>query len=92
MPPDQDTRTDPDAVGRLKWRCRRGMRELDALLEQFLAAEAQTFGAADIACLSAVLDLPDPELHAYLVGRSAPADPDLAALIARIRASVRSGA
>ena len=76
-------------IARLKWRCRRGMRELDAVLASFIAAEADRLDDADIACFEAILELPDPTLHAYLLGRSAPEDAATAALIERIRASHR---
>ena len=36
-----------------------------------------------------ILDLPDPELFAYLTGRSAPEDPAIARLVDRIRSSHR---
>jgi antitoxin CptB len=75
----------PD-IARLRWRCRRGMRELDAVLQAFLDRSAGGLGGGDIASFERVLDLPDPELYAYLVGRSVPADPAIAALIDRIRA------
>ena len=70
---------------RLRWRCRRGMRELDAVLQSFLQTSA--LGDADIARFEAILELPDPELFAYLSGRSEPADRDIATLIERIRTS-----
>lgn len=76
-------------IARLKWRCRRGMRELDAVLASFIAAEADRLDDADIACFEAILELPDPTLHAYLLARSAPEDVAIAALIERIRASHR---
>jgi antitoxin CptB len=76
-------------VARLKWRCRRGMRELDAVLTAFVDAEGERLGEADIACFEAILELPDPTLHAYLLGRSAPDDAPTAAFIDRIRASHR---
>jgi antitoxin CptB len=65
------------------------MRELDAVLAGFLDAAAGGLTDADIACFEAILELPDPTLHAYLMGRSAPADAATAELIARIRASHR---
>ena len=46
----------------------------------------------EIACFEGILELPDPTLHAYLLGRSAPADAATAALIDRIRASVAADA
>jgi antitoxin CptB len=77
-------------LARLRWRSRRGMRELDAVLHAFL--DANTMSEAEIECFEAILELPDPTLHAYLVGRSAPTDETTATLIERIRASVGSTA
>ncbi|MEO8464861.1 MAG: succinate dehydrogenase assembly factor 2 [Gammaproteobacteria bacterium] len=76
-------------VARLKWRCRRGMRELDAVLGAFVDAEGSRLDATDITCFEAILELPDPTLHAYLVLRSVPDDAATAALIERIRANHR---
>ena len=77
-------------IARLRWRCRRGMRELDALLVRFVDRSAAAFTDAEIAAFERVLELPDPVLHSYLLGRSAPADAATAELIGRIRASVGS--
>jgi antitoxin CptB len=65
------------------------MRELDAVLTAFVEAEGDRLVDADIACFEAILELPDPTLHAYLLARSAPDDPATAALIERIRANHR---
>jgi antitoxin CptB len=64
------------------------MRELDAVLHAFLDAHSAGMSDAEIACFEAILELPDPTLHAYCLGRSAPADPAAAALIRRICAAV----
>jgi antitoxin CptB len=74
-------------LARMRWRCRRGMRELDGVLETFFATAFDTLSDADKSRFAAILDLPDPDLYAYLVGRSEPTDPGSAALIARIRAA-----
>ena len=76
-------------VARLKWRCRRGMRELDAVLTAFIDAEGERMPEGEIARFEAILELPDPTLAAYLLGRSAPEDPAIATLIERIRRSHR---
>ena len=68
------------------------MRELDAVLAAFLEAEGGRLGDRDIASFEAILELPDPTLHAYLLGRSAPEDATIAALIERIRTSHRPSA
>ena len=74
-------------IARARWRCRRGMRELDTVLTAFLDAAAGELGDEEIGCFEGILELPDPTLHAYLLGRSAPADAATASLIERIRAS-----
>jgi len=73
-------------VAKLRWRCRRGMRELDALLLAFVDRSAQSFSESEMTAFEAILELPDPLLHSYLLGRSAPDDPATAELIERIRA------
>ena len=80
---------DATELNRLRWRCRRGMHELDGVLESFVQSAFATLNAGDFARFERILDLPDPELVAYLTGRSAPADPDLSRLIERIRSSHR---
>ncbi|HEX5048015.1 MAG TPA: succinate dehydrogenase assembly factor 2 [Gammaproteobacteria bacterium] len=74
---------------RLRWRCRRGMRELDAVLQSFLEAEFASLADGEMACFERILDLPDPELLGYVSGRSVPADADIASLVDRIRRSHR---
>ena len=75
----------PDA-GRLRWRCRRGMKELDILLarymdERFCAASPQEQEA--FRCL---LEIQDPLIYAYFLGSDRPPE-HLAVLIERITAN-----
>jgi antitoxin CptB len=49
-------------VARLRWRCRRGMRELDHLLGWYLDARFADAGADARHAFSALLDQQDPEL------------------------------
>ena len=74
---------------RLLWRCRRGMKELDILLERFARAELPTATAAQRALFARFLELPDPVLADYLLGQPGMGpgvcpDPELAALIERV--------
>ena len=73
-------------LGRLLWRCRRGMKELDVLLERFVRATALT--AEDRRQLERLLARPDPLLAAYFLGGEVPVDPELARLVTRIRSYV----
>ena len=68
------------------------MRELDAVLQGFVDSTAATLTDAEIGCFEAILDLPDPTLYAYLMGRSVPPDRATAALIDRVRAGHRPSA
>jgi len=75
--------------GRLRWRCRRGLKELDVLLERFAQQLLPQASAADCRVFSEVLDLPDPLLAGYLLGGEVPAEPHLAQAIGRMRALCR---
>ena len=55
-----------DIPGRLRWRCRRGMLELDLVLAQFLQLHGARLTVPQLAELDALLDLPDPELWLLL--------------------------
>ena len=63
------------------------MRELDGLLIRFVEDVYQSLSEDDKRRFGTLLELPDPDLHAYLVGRHEPTDPDLEKLLDRIRAS-----
>ena len=63
------------------------MRELDRILERFLERDYGRLGEAERQRFADILELPDPDLHAYLVGKAVPSDPVLARLLDSIRAS-----
>lgn len=63
------------------------MRELDAILVDFVTSSYELLSEDDKLRFGALLELPDPELHAYLVGRHAQTDPCLEDLVGRIRSS-----
>ena len=73
------------SAGQLRWRCRRGMRELDVLLERYLQERYPSAPAAEQQAFAALLEVPDPQLFAYVVQREVPADPEWAHVIAKLR-------
>ncbi|MCS6946992.1 MAG: succinate dehydrogenase assembly factor 2 [Steroidobacteraceae bacterium] len=73
---------------RLRWRCRRGTRELDELLLAFLAELGPTANAQTVADLEYLLQLPDPLLQRCLLAGELPPDPALTPLIDQIRRSI----
>lgn len=73
---------------RLLWRCRRGMKELDVMLERFARDALPRASAPELRALEELLCLPDPLLAEYLLGGNTPSAPHLAALTGAIRTYV----
>lgn len=74
-------------MNRLRWQCRRGLRELDLLLQQFLDAQTDRLDAHTTAAVLRLLEYPDAVLLEWLLGRQIPSDMEVAALVQRIRSS-----
>jgi len=68
-------------VSRLRWQCRRGMRELDELLLRYLEARYPLADDDEKAAFQAVLELPDPELNGYLLQRQTPSSESVSGVI-----------
>jgi succinate dehydrogenase flavin-adding protein (antitoxin of CptAB toxin-antitoxin module) len=64
------------------------MRELDAVLIGFFDRAARDLDGGEIDRFAALLDLPDPALYGYLLGRDEPPDPKTVRLVERIRAAL----
>ena len=56
-------------IARLRWRCRRGTRELDALVGWYLDTRYASASPRLQAAFAALLDQQDPDLWDWLVGR-----------------------
>jgi antitoxin CptB len=69
---------------RLRWHCRRGMRELDVLFERYLAQRYDSAPPTERMAFSRLLDMPDPQLLAVVMRREQPEDPELANVVARL--------
>lgn len=68
-------------VGQLRWRCRRGMRELDVLLLKFLELRYAGLSHAQKETFEAVLQLQDPDLYAMLTGKLVPESVEIREMI-----------
>lgn len=69
---------------RLRWRCRRGMRELDLVLERFLAARGASMSDDDLETFSRFLDSSDMDLYLWVTGRDQPASPEFQAIVQQL--------
>lgn len=70
---------------RLRWRCRRGMRELDQLLSRYLDREWRLASEAERGVFLRLLETEDDKLWHWFMGHETPADVEIAQLVQRIR-------
>ncbi|HLT44025.1 MAG TPA: succinate dehydrogenase assembly factor 2 [Luteimonas sp.] len=70
---------------RIRWRCRRGMRELDQLLERWLDRGWAAASDAERGVFLRLLDCEDDRLWRWFMGHEAADDAQLDALVQRIR-------
>ena len=79
-----DARVQEISAGALRWRCRRGMRELDLLLSRWLDRHWEAAGADSRAAFLRILEEPDPQLADWLLHGCRPSDQPTAALLNEI--------
>jgi antitoxin CptB len=70
---------------RLRWRCRRGMRELDQLLLRYVDRCWPTADDSERGIFLRLLDSEDDTLWRWFMGLAAPDEKDLDELVGRIR-------
>lgn len=71
---------------RLRWRCRRGMRELDQLLGRYLDREWWLASEIERGVFLRLLESEDDKLWLWFMGHETATDADIAPLVERIRA------
>ena len=76
--------SDEAETRRLRWRCRRGMRELDQLMLRYLDGRWPAADEAERAVFLVLLDTEDDKLWRWFMGRERPEDASLDALVQRI--------
>ena len=77
----RETKQQDRAADRLKWKCRRGLLELDIVLERYLRKYPVDPE------LSVLLDLPDNDLWDIVSGRSEQYETRFKPVVARLRAA-----
>jgi len=75
---------------RIHWQCRRGMLELDDMLQGFLVQGFDALMTNERAHFENLLNCHDNLLLEYLMGRTVPADPDTANVVNKIRAAAQA--
>ena len=70
---------------RLYWQCRRGMLELDILLQTFVTTAVPLLNQIELEAFKRLLTQPDNLLLEYLMGRTVPLDQEVASVVEQIR-------
>ncbi|MEZ5544361.1 MAG: succinate dehydrogenase assembly factor 2 [Lysobacteraceae bacterium] len=73
-----------DELGRLRWRSRRGMKELDGLLQRYLDNHWRTASSEERAAYERLLACEDTALWRWFLGHETPQEPELVAIVGRI--------
>ena len=90
------TLVDQHALGKLKWRCRRGMLENDLLIERFFQRHEATLTTRQADALTRLMDLSDNDRLDLLLRRKEPGDdlnsPDVPEVLELLRPVPRAAA
>lgn len=72
----------------LKWRCRRGVKELDVVFTRYLENQFPTAPEDEQTAFRELLQIEDPTLFAMLIGSEPIENPQHAALLEKMRAGL----
>lgn len=73
-------------IKRLAWRCRRGMLELDIVLQKFIQSHFETLTCGELNQLDALLDYPDNDFWDLVSTRQhVTGNADLSSLLEKLR-------
>lgn len=75
---------------KIRWQCRRGMRELDLLLERFLELGYDSCSTAEKENFERLLQCTNEDLHAWLIQGQSASDAGLNHIAGRVRATTGS--
>ncbi len=70
-----------------RWQCRRGMLELDLLLNNFVDKKVATLTQQEKESFELLLSYPDQTLLDLLLGNSVSSDPSISALVLQIQST-----
>lgn len=70
---------------RISWHCRRGMLELDLILQRFLDKGLEQLSDEELKSFDRLLSCTDPELFSWLMGHETPQDVELMKIVTIIR-------
>jgi antitoxin CptB len=73
-----------EEINRMRWAARRGMLELDLVLEPFVVARYAQLNTSDRRSFQQLMLCEDQDLFAWFMQRGRPSDEELAAIVCQI--------
>lgn len=77
-------------ISRVRWRCRRGMKELDVVLTAWIDRYYATASSTERDVFLSLLDMDDPDLAAILLSGGSTGNPESDRVVQAIRSAVAS--
>ena len=74
-------------LGKIRWHCRRGLLELDLILEQFTQLHLDGLGAGELERFRELLAFPDNDLFDLIMGRAQSPDQRFESVLQLLRAA-----
>lgn len=81
--PDQETQQRDH--NRVRWLCRRGMKELDIVMNRYLENIYGALSEQDQQHFKDFLELEDPDIYSWMMGRSNPENEHYSAIIKQLK-------
>lgn len=78
---------EPARKAKIKWQCRRGMLELDLILQPFINHHLDNLTLSQLDAFELLLAEPDPVLYSWLMGASYPSDKELEAIVELVKSN-----
>jgi antitoxin CptB len=79
-----------EEINRMRWAARRGMLELDLVLEPFVASGYAQLNEVERRSFKQLMECEDQDLYAWFMQRGQPSDPELAGIVEQILIFARS--
>lgn len=70
---------------KINWQCRRGMLELDIIFQRFIKQSIDGLDEQQLVAFEALLNCPDPDLYAWLMGYEEPTEKEFLEIVSFIR-------
>ena len=63
-------------INKIKWKCRRGLRELDLLFRQYIEDNLESLSKEDLDMFDSILDLDDQPIYDFIFKNQSLNSPD----------------